>query len=102
MMVFVVLPCVSCGWFVWVFIFVFLWSLFYSLFINGGCLGCMCTAAGAIIKGSALVTLWAVVSAMSYSLILIVPVYGPIIYFFLTFFYTLGMINSIGHPSGDD
>lgn len=56
----------------------------------------------AIVKGSALITLWGFFSAMSLALILTIPYsLGAIFYFFLTGIYTLGIINQIGHPGSD-
>lgn len=54
-----------------------------------------------IIKGSALVTVWLVFSAISLALITSIPLLGPIFYFFLTIVYTLGIINQVGHPGED-
>lgn len=59
----------------------------------------------AIIKGSALVTVWLMFSAIAMGLITSIspggfPI-GPMFYFFLTLVYTLGIINQIGHPGED-
>lgn len=57
----------------------------------------------AIVKGAGLLALWTVFSAVSMSLIVQIPAsLGVVFYFVLTAMYTLGIINQIGHPGGED
>lgn len=56
-----------------------------------------------LVKGSAYLTLWGILSVLGYALIVQVPMsFGVAFYFFLTFLYTLGMINQFGSPGSDD
>lgn len=60
------------------------------------------TSVSTLIKGGALIALWAVCSAGSMVAIDAIPVFGMILYFCLTASYTLGIVNVIGHTGGGD
>lgn len=55
----------------------------------------------AILKGTALVTIWGVFSVLSIAMITEVPLFGPFFYMFLTIIYCLGVVNQMGHPGED-
>lgn len=55
-----------------------------------------------LIKGTFFLTLWAIISLSAYGLILQGGFYLYLIYFVLTLVYTVGVINSVGHPQGTD
>lgn len=55
----------------------------------------------AILKGTALVTIWGVFSVLSIVMITGVPLFGPFFYMFLTVIYCLGVVNQMGHPGED-
>lgn len=55
----------------------------------------------AIIKGVAFVSVWIAFSVMAEPLLVMIPVFGFIFYFFISVLYGLGTINQIGSP-GDE
>jgi hypothetical protein len=55
----------------------------------------------AIYKSTAYLAIWGVLSAISYVQIVSIPMnFGMYLYLGLTVMYTLGIVNSVGHPQG--
>lgn len=54
-----------------------------------------------IVKGTALIAVWGIFSALSLNMIAGASFLGPFFWLFLTFIYTMGIINQVGHPGED-
>lgn len=55
----------------------------------------------AIWKGTVLIAVWGVFSVLSLNFIAGASFLGPFFWLFLTFIYTMGIINQVGHPGED-
>ena len=89
---------------IWVLVCWLLFRLLLRLLVFAGFsflgVGLNAVSVLAIFKATAYMGLWSVVSVLGSCLLLAIPIFGVLLFLFLTLVYSIGVFQSIGFGSG--